>query len=1021
MNSNCETLIRQFRDPSGEYMPLLMWFWNDYITEDEITFQMEKMREQNIINFFIHPTGGMLIEYLSDRYMELIQYVVKEAKRLDMHYWIYDEYEFPSGSAGGTLCVKYPEHRQKYLGVEERFMEMPAARVNICKQGTFVGAQLVWEKDGKNFVRDISDECEVHTVDGVTTLTYQYRENNCSGRAFFYFCEVNLAVRVSGNYRIGADAIPGYVDMISREAVGKFIELTHERYKQFIGDEFGKTVPGIFTDEPSSFSILAFCGFGPWNDAFPAEFEKDHGYSILPWLYALWSVEAKSPKEIQVQQDYRNTVKRLYFDAFMGQIAHWCRDNNLIFTGHIGGEENLFHHLAQCDSLEELTMMDIPGCDSILASDRIDTPEFNIAGKLAAAAAKYNGSDRVLCETFSGSGWKMRFPLMKRILNRLLVMGANWIQYMGGFYTIGAAAKNFPFGFPPSHNYNNTLFKHYHDLNKYIAGFQSLSVNTKPDSNVLLFFPLHQTLQERHISIRERWNQFDTFENIQNIAFIDTVNALLYEGVSYDFYSEHMTDAITVHDGWVEAFGYRYDTLIFPRMKFINGKTRKLIEKLKAHNVKMIFTWYLPSVDTDNGETFDPGFRMEICDAAARVQRDGNVWFIDRKEGDSLELLRSAFRSLIPDRILHMEADKGVYICKRSNEDTEVYFLCNDNREAARAAVDALPGMRILDPDTGEEADYRVKDGKIHLTLGSYEMLAMIRDKADTTVLQSTPAPLPETGMQVLEAPYVFTAEDGNFLPLHYEMYDTDLQKWVACRYMRFLDGLHMRPEEPYRLRAWVQIDKMPGQLFLNAEVMRVTRLAVNGKEIPFCVNTKRWCPYDFTLDATELFHEGENLIELDAVSESIVKFSRPQFLHLSGDFTVTDEGHIAAPVAEIPAIGWEKAGYPYYIGDGIYKVCVSVEAGWKKAVLTIPTDDIAMVFVNGQFVGKKLWLKNDMDVSDFLKPGSNEIEVRITSTCANLFGCEADGFEESIFYGHYSAERTNNGLTAPMELHFYG
>ena len=42
MNSNCETLIRQFRDPSGEYMPLLMWFWNDYITEDEITFRWRK-------------------------------------------------------------------------------------------------------------------------------------------------------------------------------------------------------------------------------------------------------------------------------------------------------------------------------------------------------------------------------------------------------------------------------------------------------------------------------------------------------------------------------------------------------------------------------------------------------------------------------------------------------------------------------------------------------------------------------------------------------------------------------------------------------------------------------------------------------------------------------------------------------------------------------------------------------------------------------------------------------------------
>ena len=45
MKSNCETLIREFREPSGDYAPLLMWFWNDVITEEQITFQMEKMRD----------------------------------------------------------------------------------------------------------------------------------------------------------------------------------------------------------------------------------------------------------------------------------------------------------------------------------------------------------------------------------------------------------------------------------------------------------------------------------------------------------------------------------------------------------------------------------------------------------------------------------------------------------------------------------------------------------------------------------------------------------------------------------------------------------------------------------------------------------------------------------------------------------------------------------------------------------------------------------------------------------------
>ena len=1019
MNSSCETLIRAFREPSGEYSPLLMWFWNDVITEEQITFQMEKMREQNITNFFIHPAGGFAIEYLSDRYMELIQYVVREAKRLDMHYWIYDEYEFPSGSAGGILCEKYPEHKQKILLVEDRFMEMPAARVNICKWARFVGAQLVWEKDGKNFTRDITDECEVQNCGEATTVTYQYRENNCSGRALFYFVEVNRGVRTSGAYRKGGESIPGYVDMLSREAVGKFIELTHERYKQFIGDEFGKTVRGIFCDEPTPLGMFSRAG-GPWTDNLYEEFEKDHGYSLRPWLYCLWDTEAHCPKETQVMQDYRNTVKRLYFDAFAKQIGDWCEDNNLIFTGHFGGEEDLVHQLAQGDMLEELMLLDMPGIDSILSYDRIETEDFNIAGKMVASAAKFNGSARTLCETYTGSGWRLRFPMMKRIANRLLTLGVNWIQYMGGFYTVGAGSKNFPFGFAPSHNYNNTLFRHYHDLNKYIARFQALSAATTPDSNVLVFIPLHQALQERYRWIRGKWDIFISIADVLNVSFIDTVNALLFEGIGYEFFSEQMADQIQVFDGYVEAFGYRYDTLIFPRMYHINGKTKALIEKLKANNVKMIFTYALPGVNTDNGEAFDNGFNMELFSAATGIQRDGNAWFIDRPFPGDLDLYRSAFRTLIPQRALQIDADKGVYISKRSNEAAEVYFVCNDNETDARVALDAVPGMKILDPATGEEKACRVKDGRVYLTLAGLDMLAVIVDKAGTELPANAPEALTEKSSVVLDGPYAFSVEDGNYLPVTYEMYDKDLERWVQCRYMHFAPNLHLEIEEPYYLRARVYIDKMPEQLFFNAEVMRVTRIAINGREIEYCVNAKRWCPYDFTMDATGLFHEGENLIELDAKAESIVKFSRPQFIHLSGNFSVTEEGHIAAPVAEIPTIGWEKAGYPYFTGDGTYKTKVTVEAGWEKAVLTVPTLDIAMVWVNGEYAGKKLWKATELDVTQWLKSGENEIEVRITSTRANFFGCEADAFEESLFYGSYAAERTENGLLAPMELHFY-
>ena len=41
-----------------------------------------------------------------------------------------------------------------------------------------------------------------------------------------------------------------YVDSLNPEAIRYFLDVTHEEYKKAVGEEFGKTIPSIFTDEP---------------------------------------------------------------------------------------------------------------------------------------------------------------------------------------------------------------------------------------------------------------------------------------------------------------------------------------------------------------------------------------------------------------------------------------------------------------------------------------------------------------------------------------------------------------------------------------------------------------------------------------------------------------------------------------------------------------------------------------------------------------------------------------------------
>ena len=59
--------------------------------------------------------------------------------------------------------------------------------------------------------------------------------------------------------------------------------MTHEKYAEILGDEFGRGVRAFFTDEPSliSWNIrTAVYPILPWHRDFPAKFEAKYGMKM---------------------------------------------------------------------------------------------------------------------------------------------------------------------------------------------------------------------------------------------------------------------------------------------------------------------------------------------------------------------------------------------------------------------------------------------------------------------------------------------------------------------------------------------------------------------------------------------------------------------------------------------------------------------------------------------------------------------------------------------------------------------
>lgn len=180
------------RKVDNQYKCLPFWSWNDALNPQELVAQVDWMERSGIGGFFMHARGGLTTEYLGVDWFKCIEAAGKEAQKLGMKAYAYDENGWPSGFAGGKL-LDDPENHDRYL--------------------TFAYGAY----DPKSLASyDVSGASLVRVTEGAHVL--------------------NVYQHYSGST----------ADICQKEVVRKFLDLTHEQYKK--RDTYG--LQGFFTDEP---------------------------------------------------------------------------------------------------------------------------------------------------------------------------------------------------------------------------------------------------------------------------------------------------------------------------------------------------------------------------------------------------------------------------------------------------------------------------------------------------------------------------------------------------------------------------------------------------------------------------------------------------------------------------------------------------------------------------------------------------------------------------------------------------
>ena len=269
-----------FRNPTSEYRGTPFWAWNSDLKAEELCRQIEIFKKMGLGGFHMHVRTGMSTNYLSDEFMSLIKCCCEKADKEHMLAWLYDEDRWPSGAAGG-LVTKDEEYRARCL-----LMTTVPCDNEEADSADIIDSRAEGGRNGKGWLIACYDV--VLDDNGYLASYKKIGENDeAEGTKWYAYLKIHAPSPWYNNQT--------YLDTLNPNAVKRFVEVTHERYKEVIGEHFGGVVPAIFTDEPqftrkqvldnsTDTDDIAM----PWTDDIPETYKAQYGEDILESLPELF-------------------------------------------------------------------------------------------------------------------------------------------------------------------------------------------------------------------------------------------------------------------------------------------------------------------------------------------------------------------------------------------------------------------------------------------------------------------------------------------------------------------------------------------------------------------------------------------------------------------------------------------------------------------------------------------------------------------------------------------------------------
>ena len=926
---------KNLKNPPNKYRPAPFWSWNEKLDTAETEAQVRQMNEVGIGGYFMHARGGLQTEYMSDEWFDNVKATLREGKKLDMKSWGYDENGWPSGFGSGLVNGLGLKYQQKYLRCEET---------------------------------------KAAVKNDTTIINLPYNDKNLH----FYY-EVN----------------PFYVDTLDGEVISEFIRVTHEAYKEKLGEEF-VDMAGFFTDEPQ----ISRNGY-PWSFILEKEYMKAYGEPLAPNLTALF-YNTKNSSEVKYK--YFKLLTDLFSENFVSNIYKWCCANGSALTGHMVLEEGLWAQLISNGAcMPHYEYMTIPGMDNLGRElNRIEC-EMQLT-----SAANQLGKKQILSETFACCGWNVSFEELRWIYEHQMVHGINYLcQHLEGYTLRGIRKRDYP----------ATLFKQqpwwsdYRPFNDMVSRIGMLIAEGKIEHEILV---LH--------SADSAWAKFDI--NLHGYAsklcseMVDVMNRLERSQLQY-----HLGDATLmqrhakVENGKIIIGSQSYSVVVVPPADCLASNTVRLLKEFKNQGGLVIFTGRIPSM-IDGKQTDEINEFAKDCVCTDDI---GLIAAIPEK-------LRKIKLEYDGD---HFEAPILTAVRRFDEQKMTMYYLVNpcDIKHDFIATVKGKSAA-LFNAVTGEEEAVAFTKNDENLNIegtiyGNDSVVLFVYDEAikqplDTNKVELNPLQFSEEWQ---------IESDDNAITLDY--CDVYFDGELAYKNLPVNDVQEKALSFERKVNTKVVFkcnvkDKAFTKCDLVVETPEIFDITVNGERID---KTVKGYYFDTSFKVIDIFNyvvEGENEIAItcDFVqSDEVYKNAKNSLIfeseknklsydmeieaiYIKGDFAVkTDKSfetldrralrtdgdfYITAAPKTINSGEIASQGYPFFAGSMTFKQKITLssdECKFRSIKFDRLPSTVTKIKVNGTDAGKVMWQPYELDISKLLHEGENEIEIAVTGNLRNLLG----------------------------------